>query len=66
MFKVGACARLSQVSVKALHYYDEIGLFKPVWTDPATGYRYYSMDQLPQLRQILSLKDVGLSLDQIA
>lgn len=65
MFKIGEFARLSQVSVKTLHHYDEIGLFKPVWIDPHTGYRYYSMDQLARLKQILTLKDFGLSLDQI-
>jgi DNA-binding transcriptional MerR regulator len=66
MFKIGEFARLSQVSVKTLHHYDDIGLFKPTWTDPDTGYRYYSMDQLSQLKHILTLKDMGLTLDQIA
>lgn len=65
MFKIGEFARLSQVSVKTLHHYDDIGLFKPVWTDPATGYRYYSMDQLSFLKHILTLKELGLSLEQI-
>jgi DNA-binding transcriptional MerR regulator len=66
MFKIGEFARLSHVSVKTLHHYDDIGLFKPTWTDPATGYRYYSMEQLPYLKQILALKDLGLTLDEVA
>jgi DNA-binding transcriptional MerR regulator len=49
-----------------LRYYDSIGLLRPVRIDPATGYRYYSADQLPRLNSILALKDLGLSLDQIA
>jgi DNA-binding transcriptional MerR regulator len=49
-----------------LQYYDEIGLLKPAYTDPQTGYRYYSAKQLPRLNRILALKDLGLSLDHIA
>ena len=66
MFKIGDFSRLSFVTVKTLHYYDEIGLLKPVKVDRFTGYRYYSADQLPRLNYILSLKDLGLSLDEIA
>jgi effector-binding domain-containing protein len=66
MFKIGDFSRLSRVSIKALRYYDEIGLLKPVQVDQFTGYRYYSADQLPQLHYILALKDTGLSLEEIA
>lgn len=66
MFKIGDFSKLSQVSVKALRYYDELGLLKPVEVDRFTGYRFYSADQLPRLNRILALKDLGLSLEQIA
>jgi effector-binding domain-containing protein len=66
MFKIGDFSRLSRISVKALRYYDEIGLLKPVQVDRFTGYRYYSADQLPRLHYILALKDTGLSLEEIA
>ncbi len=66
MLKIGDFSRLSQVSVKALRYYDEIGLLAPAHIDPFTNYRYYSVDQLPRLNRILALKDLGLSLDEIA
>jgi len=52
--------------VKTLRYYDEIGLLKPAKVDRFTSYRYYSADQLPRLNRILALKDLGLSLAQIA
>lgn len=65
MFTVGEFARLAQVSKRLLRYYDEIGLLKPILTDPATGYRFYSAEQMPDLNRILALKDLGLSLDQI-
>ncbi len=65
MFKIGEFSKLSQVSVKTLRYYDEIGLLKPARVDRFTGYRYYSADQLPRLNRILALKDLRLSLEQI-
>lgn len=65
MFTVGEFSLLAQVSKRLLRYYDEIGLLKPVQTDPQTGYRYYSAEQMSDLNRILALKDLGLSLDQI-
>lgn len=66
MFKIGDFSRLSFVTVKTLRYYDEIGLLKPINVDPLTGYRYYSADQIPRLNYIVALKDLGLSLEEIA
>jgi DNA-binding transcriptional MerR regulator len=66
MFKIGEFSRISRVSVKTLRYYDGIGLLTPARVDLFTGYRYYSADQLPRLNRILALKDLGLSLEQIA
>jgi len=66
MLKIGDFSRLSRVTVKALRYYDEIGLLKPVKVDRFTGYRYYSAEQLPRLNRILGLKNLGLSLEEIA
>jgi DNA-binding transcriptional MerR regulator len=65
MIKIGDFARLSQVSVVTLRYYDEMELLKPVNVDAFTGYRYYSADQLPRLNRILALKDLGFTLEQI-
>ena len=65
MIKIGDFARLSQVSVVTLRYYDEMDLLKPVKVDTFSGYRFYSTDQLPRLNRILALKDLGFSLEQI-
>jgi DNA-binding transcriptional MerR regulator len=65
MFQVGDFSKIAQVSRRLLRYYDQIGLLKPVKVDPQTGYRYYSADQFPQLNQILALRDLGLTLEQI-
>ena len=66
MFRIGDFSKIAQVSGRLLRYYDEIGLLSPESIDPQTGYRYYSARQLPQLNRILVLKELGLSLDQIA
>jgi effector-binding domain-containing protein len=66
MIKIGDFSKLSKVSVKTLRYYDEMGLLQPIETDRSSGYRYYSLDQLPRLNRILALKDLGFSLEQIA
>src|SRR5687767_13094512 len=65
MIKIGDFARLSQVSVVTLRYYDEMDLLNPVQVDHFTGYRYYSAEQLPRLNRILALKDLGFSLEQV-
>ena len=66
MFRIGEFSKIAQVSGRLLRYYDELGLLSPDYTDRETGYRYYSAKQLPQLNRILVLKELGLSLEQIA
>ena len=65
MFKISDFSKLSQVSMRALRYYDELGLLKPVQVDNFTSYRYYSVEQLSRLNRILELKDMGFELAQI-
>jgi DNA-binding transcriptional MerR regulator len=52
VYKVKDVAKLSGVSIRALHHYDEIGLLKPACVG-ANGYRYYGRDELLRLQQIL-------------
>jgi len=67
MYGIGTVARLAQVSVRALRYYDELGLLRPVWVDPDTGYRWYAADQLHRLHRIIALRDLGVRLaDMVA
>jgi len=66
MFLIGEFSKISRVSKRSLHYYDDIGLLTPAHIDRETGYRYYSAKQLPRLNRILALKDLGMSLEQIA
>ncbi|OFW98007.1 MAG: hypothetical protein A3D94_11070 [Alphaproteobacteria bacterium RIFCSPHIGHO2_12_FULL_66_14] len=65
MFRIGEFAQIAQVSGRQLRFYDQLGLLRPAHTDPQTGYRYYSIRQLPRLNGILALKELGLSLEQI-
>jgi DNA-binding transcriptional MerR regulator len=66
MFKIGDFSKLSEVGSKTLRYYDDIGLLKPSHVDRFTGYRYYTIEQLPRLNRIIALKELGFSLEQIA
>lgn len=66
MIKIGEFSKLVQVPVPTLRYYDQMGLLKPVEVDRFTGYRYYSVSQLPRLNRILALRGLGFTLEQIA
>lgn len=65
MFKIGDFSKIGLVSIKTLRHYAEIGLLQPAYIDDQTGYRYYQVDQLPRLNQIMALKDLGFSLSQV-
>ncbi len=66
MLKIGDFSKLSRVTIKTLHYYDEIGLIKPSYVSQENGYRYYQPAQLQQIAEVVSLKEMGFSLDEIA
>src|SRR5258708_1658527 len=65
MFRIGEFAQIAQVSSRQLRFYDERGLLQPARTDSQTGYRYYSIRQLPRLNSILALNELGLWLEEI-
>src|ERR1700691_5472333 len=64
-WKVGALARAAGLSVRALHYYDEIGLLKPS-RRTAAGHRLYDGGDVARLYRISLLRRLGFPLDQIA
>ena len=63
-YTVKQVAKLSGVSIRTLHHYDEIGLLKPARVG-ANGYRYYGRDELLRLQQILFHRELGFALDEI-
>lgn len=63
-YTVSELAKISGVTIRTLHYYDEIGLLKPGYVNEA-GYRFYTQKQLMLLQQILCYKELNFDLKQI-
>jgi len=63
-YTVKKLSELSGVTIRTLHFYEEIGLLKPAYHG-SNGYRYYEEKELLQLQQILFFKELGFSLKQI-
>lgn len=64
VYTVRKLAEVSKISVRTLHFYDEIGLLKPAYHG-ANGYRYYEEPQLLVLQQILFFRELGFELKEI-
>ncbi len=64
MLRVGELAKRTGLTVRTLHHYEEIGLLRPSHRNGA-GYRLYTRGDVERLAQILSLRSIGLPLDQI-
>ena len=65
LLTIGEISKMTSIPIRTFHYYDEIGLFKPVYIDEKTNYRYYSESQIHHLDLIKSLKYIGTSLENI-
>lgn len=65
MIRIGEFSKMTQTTVKALRYYDEMGLLKPELVDDETGYRYYTTGQLLPLHRVVSLRQAGLSVAEV-
>lgn len=62
---ISEMAKLARISVRTLHYYDEIGLLKPSEINSETGYRLYDEESIVKLQQILFYKELDFSLKEI-
>ena len=58
-------ADFTGVSVRTLHYYDEIGLLKPAYVEEQTGYRYYDSACLERMQEILFYRELDFPLKHI-
>ncbi len=58
-YTVKKLAQISGVSIRTLHWYDEVGLLKPAYHG-SNGYRYYEEEQLLILQQILFFRESGV------
>lgn len=63
-YTVKKISELSGVSIRTLHFYDEIGLLRPAYYG-SNGYRYYEKEQLMRLQQILFFRELDFELGQI-
>jgi MerR family transcriptional activator of bmr gene len=61
LYSIGEVSRIKGITIKALRFYEKIGLIKPFYTDAVTKYRYYSQDQLIQLDLIRALRSIEVS-----
>ena len=58
-------AEFTGVSVRTLHYYDEIGLLTPAFVDKSTNYRFYNENSLLRMQEILFYRELDFSLKSI-
>src|SRR5687768_4596589 len=63
--QIGDFARSCRLSVKALRHYDEVGLLRPDFVDPETGYRYYRREQARTALAIAMLRSIGLPIPSV-
>ncbi len=66
LFSIGDVARLFHISVSSLRHYENVGLLTPEYTDPSSGYRYYSVEQFEILNTIRYLRALDMPLSEIA
>ena len=65
MFKIGDFSRLTNLTIRALHHYEELELLVPARIDVDSNYRYYNAQQLGVVNQIKMLQQIGLPLKVI-
>jgi DNA-binding transcriptional MerR regulator len=62
---IGDFSRMTQLSVKTLRHYHDVGLVEPHHVDPTTGYRYYSHDQVPTAQVVRRLRALDMPIPDI-
>src|SRR5262245_46573998 len=65
LLSIGSFASATQLSLKALRLYDQLGILMPSYVDPESSYRYYHADQLPSARLIRLLRQIDMPLATI-
>ena len=65
LIKIGDVAKLCNISIKTIRYYETLDLIKPAEVDKYTGYRYYDNENLEYIYSILFLKYLNFSLAEI-
>lgn len=66
MYRIGDFSKMSRTTIKTLRYYDQVGLLRPASVDEENGYRYYTTEQLIPLHDIVALRQIGLSVEEVS
>ena len=62
---IGELAKLRNVNVQSLRYYEKLGVLVPAYINPESGYRYYSLEQIMILDTIILCIDLGIPLKDL-
>ena len=65
LLSIGEVARMKGVGIKALRYYERIGVLLPAHVESQTGYRYYALSQMPELDVVVTCVELGLPLKEL-
>lgn len=66
LLTIGELSKITGVHIKALRYYDSLGILKPEYIDPDSNYRYYSFPQKATVEAIQFCVDIGIPLKQFS
>lgn len=65
VLSIGDFSRMTQLTVKTLRHYHDVGLVEPHHVDPATGYRYYSHDQVRTAQVVRRLRGLDMPIPEV-
>ena len=65
LLSIGEMAKFTGVGIQALRYYERKGILGPVFTDPDSGYRYYSFEQANSIDVISACVELGIPLKEL-
>lgn len=65
LLSIGEMAKITGVNIKSLRYYEQVGVLLPVYINPDSGYRYYSLAQVSAVELIQACVEIGLPLKEL-
>lgn len=65
LYTIGEIAKICNVNIRTLHYYDSIDLVKPIKVLEDSNYRLYSREQIPIINSVKRLREIGFSIKRI-
>jgi DNA-binding transcriptional MerR regulator len=65
MLAIGDFSRITHLSIRTLRHYHEVGLLEPAAIDPSSGYRHYTLDQVPIAQVIRRFRDLDMPVERV-